>query len=172
MALRANKKISFLRVLRVLRGSSFFSSSFLNRPFAGARSRAPRSQSKPQRMSFWPSGPKKTCRSSRPSRPSRFNLFFNRPFASLTQARKERKENRKGFFSWPFGPTKKCRSSRPSRPSRFKLYFLTARSLSLTQDRKGRQENRKGFFSWPFGPTKKYLFFAFFASFAVRALFF
>ena len=98
------------------------------------------------------------------------SLFFNRPLAiARSRARRTRRKTQRHFF----GPSghKTCLSSRSWRPWRFILYFLTARSLSLTQGREGREGRRKGIFLAR-RANKNMLFFALFAFFAVRSLFF
>jgi hypothetical protein len=71
IGLPGQQKKFFVGVIRDLVGSRFF----FHRPFACAHSRAQRPQRKTQRHVYWPSGPTKTCLSSRPSRSSRFNRF-------------------------------------------------------------------------------------------------
>ena len=84
----------------------FLGNGFLNRPLAGARSRARRTR-RTAKTFLLALRTNKTCFSWRSWRSWRFVIYFlNRPLAALAQAREGREGRRKDLFFWPFGPIK------------------------------------------------------------------
>ena len=107
------QKNVFLRVLRALRGSFFFSSSFLNRPLAAlAQDRQDRKERRKDMFIGPPGQPKRLFFASFAS----FALFAVQSFLFEPPARcaRSRPPRSQRMNFWPEGPTTICFSSRPS----------------------------------------------------------